>query len=226
MPLNDLWPEPMFAATRGEAQRRYSGSIRAIAMRDPGRRQRPTKIRLGSLLEARARPPCLNAVIAYSQSASSHKGVVVCLRDLHQNQQQPFSIKPIDQTRRLCGSWGISSSISRDTSRIASGCWPFWRSAYLSACSRLANKPPKMSFCSRTTQFPKRFLPTKILDPVQLLEGYSTSVITIDHEFAASSSGNRSGRHERIGRCMFCWWRARRFRMRQIAGEAYQCARL
>ncbi len=48
----------------------------------------------------------------------------------------------------------ISSSISRETSTIDSGSRPFSNNAYLNAWLRLTNSPPKMPFCSRTTQLP------------------------------------------------------------------------
>src|SRR5262249_53614525 len=104
-------------------------------------------------------------------------------------------------TRRMpaiCGlTEGISSSISRDTSTMVSGWWPFSKRAYLKAWARLTNRPPNMPCCWRATQLPRPFLPMKTtVEGVGLHEGGLTTfpfiVLRVRYVHATATTPSRS----------------------------------
>lgn len=131
----------------------------------------------------------LPVMIAYSNQivpiSAIHDTDDLLLRDAPQSSvTRRSSIPPTYQPARLelalPGLPRISSSISLDSSTMVSGRWPFSCNAYLSACARFTNRPPKIPFCSRATQLPRRFLPTKTVDAAGQHEGALTNfIITI-----------------------------------------------
>src|SRR3954468_14749512 len=79
----------------------------------------------------------------------------------------------------MLGLLPMSSSISRGSSTMVSGCCPFSDSAYLTAWARLTNRPPKRPFCSCATHCPLWLRPMKTMVEGELHEGGSTSFMDV-----------------------------------------------